>query len=348
MFYDEVTVRFEAGDGGDGCFSLHRAKFEPKGGPDGGDGGDGGDVRIVADPNVADLTDYYYKRNWRARNGEPGRGSDQHGKSGETLVLHVPVGTVVADAETGETVAEALDPGRPTRLLAGGRGGTGNTAFKSPANQTPRQYTPGTPGDKGDFRLIVKTMADVGLIGFPNAGKSTLLATLTNARPKTAAYPFTTIQPMPGVVEMGEGRDYERFTIADVPGLIEGASENRGLGHRFLKHVERCSALLLVIDAEGTDGREPLEDLRVLRRELERYSEWLSAKPGLIAANKMDEPRAAENLRALRREAEAPVHPISCASEEGVEALKRALAEAVRSAPGGGEQASAVDGARHA
>lgn len=323
MFYDEVNVTLKAGKGGDGCFSFRRAKYEPKGGPDGGDGGRGGNVYIVGDTNVADLTDYHFKPGWRAKNGEPGRGSDQHGAKGDHLTLKLPVGTIVVDRETGEPVAEVTEHGEKVLLLEGGEGGKGNAQFKSSTNQAPRQFTLGKSGGDGEFRLIIKTIADVGLIGFPNAGKSTLLNMLTNAHPKTGAYPFTTMFPTVGVLEYPE--QFERITLADIPGLIEGASENKGLGHRFLKHVERCKVLLLMLDMQGTDGREPIADYRVLQSELKLYMPGLVRKPVLICANKMDEPDAEENLAAFRQKVKEMTYPLSCVSEEGFQALKEAL-----------------------
>lgn len=327
MFYDEVKVTFKAGKGGDGCFSFRRAKYEPKGGPDGGDGGRGGNVYIVGDTNVADLTDYYFKPGWKAKNGEPGRGSDQHGAKGEHITLRLPIGTIVVDRETGDTIAEVTEHGEEVLLLEGGVGGKGNAVFKSSTNQAPRQFTLGKPGESGDYRLIIKTIADVGLIGFPNAGKSTLLNMLTNAHPKTGAYPFTTMFPTVGVLEFPDR--YERITLADIPGLIEGASENKGLGHRFLKHVERCKVLLMMIDMQGTDGREPIADYKVLQNELKLYMPGLVRKPLLVCANKMDEPDAADNLKKFRKKVKEPVYPISCVSDEGFEELKLALLDKV-------------------
>jgi len=323
MFYDEVNVTLKAGKGGDGCFSFRRAKYEPKGGPDGGDGGRGGNVYIVGDTNVADLTDYHFKPGWRAKNGEPGRGSDQHGAKGSHLTLRLPVGTIVVDRETGDPIAEVTEHGEEVLLLEGGEGGKGNAQFKSSTNQAPRQFTLGKPGESGDFRLIIKTIADVGLIGFPNAGKSTFLSMVTNAHPKTGAYPFTTMFPTVGVLEYPE--QYERLTLADIPGLIEGASKNKGLGHRFLKHVERCKVLLVMLDMQGTDGREPIADYRVLQKELKLYMPGLVRKPVLICANKMDEPEAPKNLAAFRKKVKETVYPISCVSDEGFEELKQAL-----------------------
>ena len=323
MFYDEVKVSFKAGNGGDGCFSFRRAKYEPKGGPDGGDGGVGGNVYIIGDTNVADLTDFHFKPFWKAKNGEPGRGSDQHGAKGEHITLRLPVGTIVVDRDSGDLIAEVLEHGDEVLLLEGGVGGKGNAQFKSSINQTPRQFTLGKPGEEGHFRLIIKTIADVGLIGFPNAGKSTLLNMITNARPKTGAYPFTTIFPTVGVLEFPE--QYERITVADIPGLIEGASENRGLGHRFLKHVERCKVLIIMLDMEGTDGRDPLGDYRVLKSELKLYMPGLVRKPELICANKMDEANAAENFKVFQKKVKDKVYPISCVSDEGFDAIKQAM-----------------------
>lgn len=327
MFFDEVKVNFKSGNGGDGCVSFRHGKYEPKGGPNGGSGGNGGAVYVVADTNVADLTDYHFKPNWKAKNGEPGRGSQQHGANGADITLKLPEGTVVLDRETGQVVAEVLKQGEPVLLLEGGKGGKGNQVFKSSTNQTPRQFTLGKPGEEGNFRLVVKTIADVGLVGFPNAGKSTLLNLLTNAHPKTAAYPFTTLFPTVGVLEYPE--QYERITLADIPGLIEGASDNRGLGHRFLKHIERCKVLLILIDMEGTDGREPIADYQILLNELKLYKPVLLENPIFIAANKMDEPNALDNLKVLKKKLNQPVYPISCVSDEGMEALKAALLEAV-------------------
>lgn len=327
MFYDDVKVNFKAGNGGDGCFSFRRAKYEPKGGPDGGSGGRGGNLYLQADTNVADLTDYYFKPGWQAKNGEPGRGADQHGANGKDLILRVPIGTVLVDRSSDIPLAEVLKHGDKVCVLKGGQGGKGNAEFKSSTNRAPRQFTLGKEGACGDFRLVVKTIADVGLIGFPNAGKSSLLSLLTNAHPKTGAYPFTTMFPTVGVLEFPQ--QYERITVADIPGLIEGASQNKGLGYRFLKHVERCKLLLIMLDMEGTDGRDPLADYRVLMQELKLYLPGLVRKPILLAANKMDEPNAPENLIRLRKQLKMEVYPISCVSEEGFEELLQILLQEV-------------------
>jgi len=327
MFYDETKVYLKAGNGGDGCMSFRREKYIPFGGPDGGDGGRGGDIRLRADENVGDLRQYHFDPQWKARNGQPGMGRQRHGSSGDVLTLKVPLGTVVFGEETGEIVAELTEHGKEVTLLNGGEGGLGNIHFKSSTNQAPRQVTPGRAGEEGHFRFVLKTIADVGLVGHPNAGKSTLMGALTNAQPKTAHYPFTTLNPSVGVVELPER--HQRLTLADVPGLIEGASENRGLGHRFLRHIERCRLLLFVIDLAGEDGRDPVDDYTSLIREIEAYGQGLADKPRLIAGNKMDETVAGENLPRLAAAAEAEIVPISCIGEVGLEQLRERLAERI-------------------
>ncbi len=338
MFVDEAQVYLKAGDGGRGCMSFRREKFEPLGGPNGGNGGRGGDVILIGDENVGDLTEYKFVPHAKAGKGEHGRGSDQHGAAGKNKVLKVPLGTIVYGAETGNPVAELLFHGHEVVLLKGGEGGMGNTSFKSSTNQAPRQTTPGTPGGEGDFRFVLKTIADLGLVGFPNAGKSSLIGLITNAHPKTAAYPFTTLQPSVGVIEYPE--EYRRLFLADIPGLIQGASENRGLGHRFLRHIERCTVLILIIDMAGVDGREPWEDYAQLLQELALYDEALVRKPSLVVANKMDEPTAVDNMKRFRKKhRDLLLYPVSCLTEEGIPELKKAmLAEVDR-----GQTASAGD-----
>ena len=325
MFYDETRVTLSAGNGGDGCFSMHRARYVPKGGPDGGDGGKGGDLYLIGSSNEGDLRTFHFKQEWGAGNGETGRGSDQTGAGGKDCELNVPLGTEVHDVETGEIVAEILEKGQRVLFLRGGRGGRGNAYFKSATDQAPRQTTPGEAGEFGVYRFVLKTIADVGLVGYPNAGKSTLIGTLTEAAPKTAAYPFTTLFPTVGVMEVPE--EYDRITIADIPGLIEGASENRGLGHRFLKHIERCPLLLIVLDMAGTDGRNPADDLQDLFDELKAYDPDLLNRPRMIAANKMDELHAEENLKDLHATADNSevIIPISCLSEKGLPQLRTML-----------------------
>lgn len=324
MFVDEINVRLTAGKGGDGCCSFRREKFIPKGGPDGGDGGNGGDVVFICDTNQNDLVDYYYKPEWAAKDGQNGRGSQQTGSSGKSLHLKVPAGTIIYDPETNRMVAELLNDKESVLLLKGGKGGLGNIHFKSSIHQAPREFTPGTEGEKGEFRLELKTMADVGLVGFPNAGKSTLVNAITDAKRKTAPYPFTTLHPSVGIIHYPE--KYDRLALADIPGLIRGAHENRGLGHRFLKHIERCRVLILILDIAGIDNRDPLDDYEALLDELKRYNPELLYKPRIVAANKIDEESSTENLKRFQKTyAHIPLLPISCLLEEGLEDLKKAI-----------------------
>ena len=333
MFIDEVTVKLKAGDGGRGCMSFRREAYEPRGGPNGGNGGKGGCVVLVGDENTSDLTDYKFAPNHRAKNGEPGRGSDQHGANGPDLRLRVPLGLEVIDTQTGETVTEILRHQQEVILLKGGRGGVGNSVFKSSTNQAPRQTTPGAAGEDGEYRLVLKTIADCGLVGYPNAGKSTLLSLLTNADPKIGHYPFTTLNPYVGVMNLKDR--WDRVTVADIPGLIEGAAEGRGLGHRFLRHVERCRLLLFVLDMGGTDGRSPIDDYPSLLTELGSYQKSLLTKPRIIVANKMDElPQAETFLTGLKLKVQDyPIIPVSCLSEEGLEALRNCILAEVAKLP---------------
>ena len=328
MFYDETKVFLKAGDGGDGCMSFLRQKYMPKGGPNGGNGGRGGNILLQADENVADLRAYHFKKHWKARNGEPGRGSDQNGKGGESCLLKLPLGTEIRIEGQDEIFCELLTHGEEFVLLEGGKGGRGNATFKSSVNQTPRQTTEGKPGLEENYIFTLKTIADVGLVGFPNAGKSTLLNMLSNATPKIASYPFTTLVPTVGVVDYPE--EYRSITMADVPGLIEGAAENRGLGHRFLRHVERCHLLVFLIDLAATDGREPWEDFFHLRQELEDYDHKVAEKPFLLVGNKIDEKNAAENLKLCQKKfPEIPVLAISAILEEGLDKLRASMLEKI-------------------
>jgi len=328
MFVDEAVVAIRAGDGGNGCSSFSRLKFEPRGGPNGGNGGRGGDVVLCCDENVGDLRTYYFQPNWRAKNGEPGRGKEQHGRGGADLELKVPPGIQVISELTGKMVAELTTHGDKVVLLKGGSGGLGNLTFKSSVNRSPTQFTTGELGEEGRFQFVLKTIADVGLVGFPNAGKSSLIDLVTEAHPKTAAYPFTTLHPVVGVIEYPN--TYERLFMADIPGLVEGAHENKGLGHRFLRHIERCRMLLIVLDMAGVDGRHPWDDYENLLEELRLYKPALAEKPFIVAANKMDEEEAAENLRRFRKKFSVPILPISCLTEEGIEDLKKALLQRMR------------------
>ncbi|KAF0093092.1 MAG: GTP-binding protein [Puniceicoccaceae bacterium 5H] len=332
MFIDECTVKLRAGNGGHGSVSFRREKFVPKGGPDGGNGGKGGDVVLECDENVSDLRQFYYKPHWEADNGNNGGGRNKDGRGGKDCVLKVPPGLVIISTRNDEPVTELLEPGSRFVLLKGGMGGRGNTTFKSSTNRTPQEATDGDPGQHGEFRLVLKTIADVGLVGFPNAGKSTLVNMITAARPKMGAYPFTTLNPSIGVVEYPER--YDRLKLADIPGLIKGAHENRGLGHRFLRHIERCQVLVFIIDMAGTDERDPVQDYRDLVEELEQYDPALSERPRLVAANKMDEPAAAEHLKRFAAELkDVPVQPVSCLLEEGLPELKEKLYALVKAQP---------------
>ncbi len=323
MFVDEVRVTLKAGDGGHGCLSFLREKYKPNGGPNGGDGGKGGDLYIFCDDNASDLCAYQFQAHWRAENGEPGRGSEQYGKQGKDCVLLMPPGTLVYDEDKEVCLAELTEKGQKILLLQGGKGGKGNIHFKSSVNQAPRRTEPGELGQGGTFNLVLKTIATVGLVGFPNAGKSSLTNALTQAQRKIGAYPFTTLNPSVGIILYQDS--YQRLSIADIPGLIEGAHEDRGLGHRFLRHIERCHVLLFVIDMAGEDTRNPLKDYNTLIEELRRYSPEFATKPCMIAANKMDLPEAKEHLKAFKKAVSLPVYPISCLSGEGLPELKKAL-----------------------
>jgi GTP-binding protein len=328
MFIDECVIKVQAGDGGRGCISFRREKYEPWGGPNGGDGGRGGDVVLLGDDDTNNLIDYKYKPHWKAERGEHGQGADCHGKDGKHAVLKMPLGTVVIDEETGKVVAEVIEDGQQIVLCKGGNGGWGNTHFKNSTNRAPKRANPGQPGDHGNYRLVLKSIADIGLVGFPNAGKSSLTTRITKARPKTAAYPFTTLHPQIGVIEFQE--EYDRLLLADVPGLIEGASENRGLGHRFLRHIERCALLMFLIDMAGTDGRDPRDDYATLLQELGLYDKTLLEKPRVVVANKMDVAAAAANLTKFKRRHKVDILKISCLTGEGIEELKTELRRRVR------------------
>ena len=318
MFYDYVKIFVKAGDGGNGSASFRREKFIPNGGPDGGDGGRGGSVVLMVDPNLNTLVDYHYQTHYRAERGEHGRGKNQHGKNGEDLLLRVPPGTVVRE-EDGDTLADLTRPGQQVVAARGGRGGRGNTHFTTSKEQAPHFAEQGDPGEERTLELELKLLADAGLIGFPNAGKSSLLRRISAARPKVASYPFTTLEPNLGMVRIGEDRS---FVVADLPGLVEGAHTGTGLGHRFLRHTERTTVLVHVVDTAGTEGRDPLEDIRVINQELQVYNPELAGRPQVIAANKIDLPQARENLPLLRQGfPDAQVYPISAVTGEGVDQL---------------------------
>ena len=348
MFVDRIKVFAKAGDGGRGCVSFRREKFVPRGGPDGGDGGKGGDVILRADEHTDNLASLFYEPLIKAKKGAHGQGKQMHGRGAPAKIVKVPVGTVVhrmdslgdlftftdsaapaaalpaADAGmTLEQIADLALPNDEFILCRGGKGGKGNVHFKSSRNRAPRQYSEGEEGEEGHFIFELRTIADAGLVGYPNAGKSTLLRRISAAHPKVASYPFTTLHPMIGVVDFD---DYRRATVADIPGLIEGAHQNLGLGHAFLRHITRCRLLLFVLDMAGSEGRNPIEDLQHLRREIDLYDPRLSLRPWWVVANKMDLADAAENLTALRRRyPDREVVPVSAKEIEGIEDLKHAL-----------------------
>jgi len=335
MFVDRIKVFAQAGKGGRGCVSFRREKFVPKGGPDGGDGGRGGDVILRADRHVDNLAGLFYEPIIKAKSGTHGKGKKMAGRAGANKIAKVPVGTIIWPAEESksETPNEAtplvdlVRDGQEFVLCRGGEGGKGNVRFKSSRNRAPRQYTDGEEGEQGYFQLELRTIADVGLVGYPNAGKSTLLRKLSAARPKVAAYPFTTLHPVVGVMELP---GYQHATIADIPGLIEGAHRGVGLGHEFLRHITRCPILIFVIDVAGSEGRNPVEDLQNLRKEIDLYDPTLSSRPWLVVANKIDLPDAAENVKVLReRFPKVKILPISAAKGEGVDALKETLSEEI-------------------
>jgi GTPase len=350
MFVDRIKVFAQAGSGGRGSVSFRREKFVPKGGPDGGDGGLGGDVILRADRHVDNLSNLFYEPIIKAKNGGHGMGKKMHGRSAPPKILKVPVGTIVWPAEDRKrptpnaqrstpnsdesaisnqqsAIEPLVDLARDSQefvLCRGGAGGKGNVHFKSSRNRAPRQYTEGEEGEQGHFLLELRTIADAGLVGYPNAGKSTLLRKVSAARPRVAAYPFTTLHPIIGVVEFS---GYRRATIADIPGLIEGAHRGLGLGHEFLRHITRCRIFLFVVDVAGSEGRNPVEDLQQLRKELDLYDPLLSQRPWFVIANKMDLPGAEENLSGVRKKfPKIDIVPISAAKGEGIEELKKKLA----------------------
>jgi len=323
-FVDEATIDIAAGNGGAGCVSFRREKFIPFGGPNGGDGGRGGSVWALADRNINTLIDYRYARRHEARNGESGRGADQFGAAGEDIVLRMPVGTIITDLDSGEVLCELLEHDQRVLIAKGGDGGFGNLHFKTSTNRAPRQKTPGWPGESRKVKLELRVLADVGLLGMPNAGKSTLISAISNARPKIADYPFTTLHPNLGVVRVGPERS---FVVADIPGLIEGASEGAGLGHRFLRHLQRTRLLLHIVDiAPFDEGVDPVQQAKAIVAELKKYDPELHAKPRWLVLNKVDmlpaeerEARVKDFVKRLRYK--GPVYVISALAREGLEPL---------------------------
>ncbi len=323
MFFDEVKIYINGGDGGNGAVAFRREKYVPFGGPSGGDGGHGGNIIIQADSNLNTLLDYKYKRHYRAKRGEHGGGNNKRGRNASDLILKVPVGTIVKDANTGDIIADLVKHGDEVIAARGGRGGKGNARFTSPTRQAPNFAENGEPGEERWIILELKLIADVGLIGLPNVGKSTLLSVMTQAKPKIADYPFTTLTPNLGVVGVDDGKS---FVMADIPGLISGAHEGAGLGHQFLRHVERTKVLIHVLDGSGLESEDPIEDFEIINNELKQYNEKLLNKPQVVAVNKIDLPSAKQNYKRLERvltEKGYTVFPISATAKIGLTELKR-------------------------
>lgn len=326
-FIDQVEVIVRSGRGGDGAMSFRREALVDFGGPDGGDGGRGGDVVFKASEHVTSLLSLYYDPKCFAQDGAPGQGQKMFGKRGKDLIVPVPLGTEVYDAETGLFVADITEPGQTAIVAKGGVGGYGNVHFKSSVNQAPTEHTPGGPCEERRLRLELKTIADAGLLGFPNAGKSSLLSSLSSATPKIANYPFTTLNPMVGTIVYD---DYAKIRMADVPGIIEGAAKGVGLGLDFLKHLERSHVLVYVIDMAGTDNREPWTDFKILRKEIDEYSQELAERPALVVANKLDTEAARENLPRFVSETGVVPIAISCQTGEGLDEFKSKLRDLVK------------------
>jgi GTP-binding protein len=326
MFVDEIDVFVKGGDGGAGCVSFRREKFIPRGGPDGGDGGDGGNVILEADPAITTLLDFHYQRHYTAERGQHGKGATKHGRSGADTVLRVPLGTTVTDRDTGELLGDLTGAGQRLVVARGAKGGRGNARFATSTNRAPRRADLGRPGQERWIHLELKLLADVGVIGFPNAGKSTLVSRLSAATPRIADYPFTTLEPTLGLVRADEHRS---FVIADLPGLIPGAAEGKGLGLRFLRHTERTRLLVHLIDLDPSHGRDPVDDYRAIQDELRAYSHELAARPQIVAANKAELPDTAARRSAIERFCAAeglPCHAISAVTGLGLSDLVRAIA----------------------
>lgn len=332
MFVDHVKVYVKGGDGGDGMVGFRREKYVPLGGPAGGDGGNGGDVIFVVDEGLRTLMDFRYKRIFKANRGDHGGSKNMHGANAEDLFVKVPPGTVVMNEETGQVIADLVEHGQKAVIARGGRGGRGNSRFATPANPAPELSEKGEPGLELNVTLELKVLADVGLVGFPSVGKSTLLSVVSSAKPKIAPYHFTTIVPNLGMVET---EDHRSFAMADLPGLIEGAHQGVGLGHQFLRHIERTRVIVHVIDMSGLEGRDPYEDYLTINEELKQYNLRLTERPQLIVANKMDMPESEENLKIFREKvgSEVKIFPISAISRQGVQDLLFAIADLLENAP---------------
>ncbi len=326
MFVDRVEIDVEGGRGGDGCVSFRREKFVPRGGPDGGDGGDGGSVIIVAEEGVDSLSPLAHRKTWRAKSGRHGEGSCRHGRAGDDVWIRVPPGTVVCDVQGGYVIKDLAASGEKVTVARGGKGGKGNTRFKSPTHRAPRESTPGDPGEARRIRLELKVIADVGLVGKPNAGKSTLLSRVSRARPEIAGYPFTTKRPNLGRVQIDADRS---FVLADIPGLIKGAHAGAGLGHEFLRHIERAGILVHLVEPQPLDGTRPADNYRAIREELLRYNPALGDRPEIVAVSKADLPEARAVRDELAGELGREVHLISAVTGQGLNTLLGAVAEAL-------------------
>ncbi|RLQ98071.1 GTPase ObgE [Falsibacillus albus] len=332
MFVDQVKVYVKGGDGGNGMVAFRREKYVPKGGPAGGDGGKGADVVFEVDEGLRTLMDFRYQRHFKASRGEHGMSKNQHGKNAEDMIIKVPPGTVVKDDDTDEIIADLTEHGQRAVIAKGGRGGRGNSRFATPANPAPELSEKGEPGKERYIVLELKLLADVGLVGFPSVGKSTLLSVVSSAKPKIAEYHFTTIAPNLGMVETDDGRT---FVMADLPGLIEGAHEGVGLGHQFLRHIERTRVIVHVIDMAATEGRDPFEDYTTINQELKEYNLRLTERPQIIVANKMEMPGAEENLQVFKEKVgdAHPIFPISALTKQGLRNLLFAIADKVEETP---------------
>jgi GTP-binding protein len=342
MFIDEVRIRVKAGDGGNGCLAFRREKYVPRGGPSGGDGGRGGDIVLVASDHHNTLLHFRFNPEHAAERGRHGEGSNRTGRDGHSIELPVPVGTVVFDGDTGEELVDFTAAGQQFLIAKGGRGGRGNARFATSTHQTPTEHEPGRPGAERTLRLELKLLADVGLVGFPNAGKSTLISRISAAKPKIADYPFTTLEPNLGVVSFDNDRT---FVVADIPGLIEGAHEGHGLGIQFLRHVERTRVLVHLVDVSESTGRDPVEDFHIIRRELASFSDDLAKKPMIVAASKIDvaQDRArTESVESLARAERLPFCAISAVTGQGLEDLIRAMAGHVFAPASVADQAEAL------
>ena len=326
MFVDRAEITVKAGNGGNGCCSFRREAFVPKGGPNGGDGGDGGDVVFVASTGELTLSDFVFNRHFSAENGGDGRSKDMHGRRGQNLVIKVPLGTIIRNKETGDVLADIDEANAEVVIAKGGRGGRGNARFATPSNRAPREHEPGEVTEPLELGLELKLIADVALVGYPNAGKSTFLSRISNARPKVAAYPFTTLHPVIGVMEYP---DFRKVTVADIPGLIDGAHLNKGLGHYFLRHTERTKLLIYLVDLGGVDGRDPNDDVRVLKNELDAYMEGLSGRAKIVLANKTDlvENQDVVDDFILNAEDGLEVIPISAMNDASFDQVKQRIRE---------------------